>query len=184
VWAYVDESYEVGPSGLYVLAAVLAEPEDPLVREAMLALREPWRGQAKLHFYDAEPKRPGLYLDTVASLGREIVVVLARPCRKPERSRRKALERLMWELRARIDGMVIESRGARQNRDDKVVLAALQRGHRQFVCDFPLGRDEPVLWAADIVASGVFRAYLRGEHWMLDRLGAITLHVVEVDTNP
>jgi hypothetical protein len=179
----VDESYEVGAAGLYVLAAVLAEPEDPLVRETMLALREPWRGQAKLHFYDAEPKRPGLYLDTVASLARETVVVLARPCQKPERARRKALERLMWELRGRIDGVMIESRGARQNRDDKVVLAAMQRSHRRFVCGFPLGREEPVLWAADIVASAVFRAHRRGERWMLDRLGALELHVIEVEAS-
>ena len=70
-------------------------------------------------------------------------------------------------LSARIDSVAVESRGRRQHRDDGVVFAAAQRFGR-FSYTFPLGRDEPILWAADIVASSVYRAYSRGERWMLD----------------
>jgi hypothetical protein len=179
VIAYVDESYEAGPTGVYVLAAVLCERDDAEVRRVMLALREPWRLHTKLHFHDADAKRAAVYLDAVRGLGRPVVVVVARPCPKPERARRKALERLLWVLRARIDGVAVESRGRRQNRDDGVVFAAMQR-HGRFSYAFPLGRDEPILWAADIVASSVYRACSRGERQMSDRLGAVELHELDV----
>jgi hypothetical protein len=177
--AYVDESYEVGPAGVYVLAAVLCERDDAEVREVMLALREPWRQQSKLHFHDADAKRAPAYLDAVRGLGRPMVAVVARPCPKPERARRKALERLLWALRARIDGVAVESRGTQQNRDDSVVFAAMQRFGR-FSYTFPLGRDEPALWAADIVASSVYQARSRGQRWMLDQLGALEIHELDV----
>jgi hypothetical protein len=178
--AYVDESYDVGPAGVYVLAAVLCEPDDAEVRQAMLALREPWRQQWKLHFHDADTKRVPIYLDTVRCLGRQVVVVVARPCPKPERARRKALERLLWVLRGRVDGVAVESRGKQQNRDDSAVFQVMQR-YGRFSYTFPLGRDEPVLWAADIVASAVYRGYARGEQWMLESLCALETHELDVD---
>jgi hypothetical protein len=177
--AYVDESYEVGPAGVYVLAAVLCERDDAEVRHVMLALREPWRRQSKLHFHDADAKRVPVYLDAVRGLGRQVVVVVARPCAKPERARRKALERLLWVLRTRVDGVAVESRGKQQNRDDSTVFAAMQR-FGNFSYTFPLGRDESILWVADIVASSVYRACSRGEKWMLDQLGALEIHELDV----
>jgi hypothetical protein len=179
--AYVDESYEVGPAGVYVVSAVLCERDDAEVRRAMLALREPWRRQSKLHFHDADAKRVPLYLDAVRGLDRQTVAVAARPCPKPERARRKALERLLWELRTRVDGLVIEHRTPELDRADRALLAAVCRrdGHR-LDYRFPLGRDEPILWAADIVASAVYRACSRGERWMLEQLGAVELHALDV----
>ncbi|MDT3441126.1 MULTISPECIES: hypothetical protein [unclassified Pseudofrankia] len=177
--AYIDESYEAGPNGLYVLAAVVAHDDDAEVREAMLALRERWRGTAKLHFRDAEPARVTAYLDAVAAMDRPKIVVLTRPCIRPERASRKAMERFLWELKGRVDAIAIESRGKQQNRDDATILAALRERIGRFRYDFPLGTEEPTLWVSDILASGVFHAHRRDEAWILGRLGKIEQHVVD-----
>jgi hypothetical protein len=180
--AYMDESYEIGPAGVYVLAAVLCEEGDAEVRQATLDLREPCRRQWKLNFHDADTKRVPIYLDTVRSLGRPVVVVVARPCPKPERARRKALERLLWVLRGRVHGLVIEHRTTELDRADRVILASVcRREGRRLDYRFPLGKEEPILWAADIVASAVYRGYARGEEWMPESLGALETHELDVD---
>ena len=110
-----------------------------------------------------------------------MVVVVARPCPKPERARRKALERLLWELRDRIDGLVIEHRTPELDRADRAILASVcRRDERRLDYRFPLGRDEPILWAADIVASSVYQAFSRGDRWMLEQLGKLEIHEVDV----
>lgn len=88
--------------------------------------------------------------------------------------------RLLWELRDKADALLIESRGS-QNKDDVALLRATQKTHGTFRYEFPLGRDEPVLWAADILASGIFHVHQRKQAWMLDRLGHVAQHHVEVD---
>jgi hypothetical protein len=179
--AYIDESYDVGPDGLHVLAALLAHDEDHELRATMLALRERWRGKAKLHFHDAEPGHSAAYLNALATVDRRRLVVLVQPRDRPERARRKAMERLLWELRGQFADIAIESRGHRQNRDDAVILMALQATVGRFRYEFPLGRDEPALWAADIVASGMFHAYGRDKRCILDCLGRVECHRLEAD---
>jgi hypothetical protein len=176
--AYIDESYEAGPNGLYVLAAVLAHDDDTEVRAAMLALRERWHGQSKVHFRKANAKLQRRYLETVSQLDRTAVAVLAEPCRHPERTRRKALVRLLWELKSRVGGVVLEHRTTQLDRDDQVVVQSAAAGLRY---EFRLGRERPVLWAADCFASGLFQANHRGTSWMSEILGQVEEHRIRVD---
>jgi len=176
VLAFVDESYEVGPTGSYVLAAVVADDAAEALRDRMRAAREPW--QSRTHFHDVDEKRARVLLDTVRRLEAPLLAVVGRSCLRPERARAKCLERLVWESRS-IHGLVIESRGAGLDRMDRRVLAGVQPGlGRRLTYRFELGRDEPLLWAADILASAVFRAYCRDTMWVLDDLGSAK--IVEV----
>jgi len=169
VLAFIDESYEVGPTGSYVLAAVAADDAAEALRDRMRAAREPW--QSRTHFHDVDEKRARVLLDVVRGLNVPVLAVVSRGCARPARARAKCLERLIWESRD-ADGVVVESRGVVLDRADRRVLAGVQPAlGRRLTYRFVLGREEPLIWASDVVASAVFRAYCRDVLWAFDALG-------------
>jgi hypothetical protein len=88
--------------------------------------------------------------------------------------------RLAAGLAPHVDRVVVESRGPALDRNDRRVLAAVgARRGRAPAYEFPIGRDEPVLWAADVVASAVFQALRRDKNDLLAALGDVA--VLDVD---
>ncbi len=144
----------------------------------MLAARA--RGQRRTHLRNEGEKRALLLAELVGGLALSPLVVLGSPCSRPERVRVKRLERLAVECGPRIERVVIESRGPGLDRNDRRVLAAVgARWGYALPYEFPIGRDEPVLRAADVVASSVFRALRHDINDLLAALGDMT--VADID---
>lgn len=160
--AWVDESVHVD-CGLYVLAAGVA---DPVVcdghRDVLRALvRSPRR---RLHWKDEERRDRLRIAESLATLDLAHIVAIASPLdpKKPERARRKCLERLLLQLSEDGVGEVwLESRGPIQDQRDRTMVAAMRSagiGLRRLHVEFALPRDEPMLWVPDAVAGAVAAA--------------------------
>lgn len=163
--AWVDESgsdHEKDP-GTYVLAAAIGRRtcEDD-VREQMARLRLP--GQVKLHWRDETERRRATISRTVAGLDVAHLAVVRSGVshERPERRRRKCLERLLHELQTRaVDDVILESRGPHDNGRDVQMLNAL-RGQAavgpSLRLSHVIGRTEPMLWIPDTVCGAVTSA--------------------------
>lgn len=160
--AWVDESGSdrTRDPGTYILAAAImrASLED-VTRERMRGLQ--LRGQAKLHWRDeGDARRHGIIRAIAACEIEHLVVVRHSTAQdRPERQRRKCLERLFFELgNRRVAEVVLESRGPADDRRDvamfnamngqRILTAALRVSHR-------IGRHEPLLWIPDAVCGAV-----------------------------
>lgn len=77
------------------------------------------------------------------------------------RARAVGLSTIAWAKGADLDLLVIESREARLDGDDAAVLAKTHPP-AAFRVRFLSKWDDPILWAADIVASATFQALARG----------------------
>lgn len=163
--AWVDESgsdWATDP-GTYVLAAAIGRPEaEPDIRDHVSRLRLP--GQVKLHWRDEDTKRRSTITHAVAGYDLEHLVVVRAGVvdDRPERRRRKCLERLLYELEVKdVDDIVLESRGPADDRRDIQMLNAL-RGQRYLSTALRLthivGRHEPMLWIPDAVCGAVTTA--------------------------
>jgi hypothetical protein len=128
VIAFVDESCQEWPPGVYVLAAVIVAPDrlDTVRRSA----RETGAVRGRFHWHEADEQRRRKYLKSLTGFGLTAVVVVASPIapRRPERARRKCLTTLLWELQGRgVQRVVFESRQEHQDRADRVALGAAVR---------------------------------------------------------
>ncbi|MGL5809268.1 MAG: hypothetical protein ACRCYQ_04925 [Nocardioides sp.] len=157
--AWVDESVHV-EAGLYVLAAVVADPTDrDMYYMALRAHLQPSR--RRLHWRDEKAKERVRIAETVATLGLAHVAVVASglDLRRQERGRRKCLERLLVQLSEDGAGPVwFESRGRSLDRHDLAMVTALRTQlviPRQVQVDFARPLDEPMLWIPDAVAGAV-----------------------------
>ncbi|MFV0460699.1 MAG: hypothetical protein ACK5MT_18225 [Actinomycetales bacterium] len=163
--AWVDESGSdrAQDPGTYVLAAAIGCSEDePVIREQISRLRMP--GQVKLHWRDENTKRRSTIAQAIAGYKLEHLVVVraGRVDDRPERRRRKCLERLLYELEAKaVTDIALESRGPADDRRDIQMLNAL-RGQRYLSTAIRLthvvGRLEPMLWIPDAVCGAVTSA--------------------------
>ncbi|AEH10095.1 MULTISPECIES: DUF3800 domain-containing protein [Protofrankia] len=178
--AAVDESY--GSQGkqrqVYVLAAVLVPAAPELLartREELGRLR--LHGQ-RPHFGRDSDKRRRAVAETIRALELPTLVVVrtARGAEMAERSRGLCLARLSWELRDTVQELLIERREHSRNRHDRSVLAGLRGQGVALSVRFPASEDDPLLWAADAVASAVFQAEARGRSEYLALHGPITVH--------
>lgn len=160
--AWVDESGSdhIHDPGTYVLAAAIGRQDsEPTIRDQISRLRLP--GQVKLHWRDEGEKRRNAIMRAVAACELEHVVVVRAGAvdNRPERRRRKCLERLLFELELKaVSDIVFESRGPADDRRDIQMLNAL-RGQRVVSTatriTHVVGRHEPLLWIPDAVCGAV-----------------------------
>ncbi|MGN8051140.1 DUF3800 domain-containing protein [Curtobacterium sp. 22159] len=165
--AYVDESEPGG--GLdhtaYVIAAVLVSSDDePDTRDAVEQLR-PTR-MRKLHWYEALPTQRVSWLDLLRHAVEILVIRYDGMPARPERRRRRCLERLVHELDARgVHRLVFESRGPHADRGDRRLLDSF-RGYGLGMTlrhQHLRGEHEPLLALADI-ACGAHSAGVLVDH--------------------
>ncbi|MFC4081514.1 hypothetical protein [Amycolatopsis samaneae] len=166
--AFADESYkEASSGGFYVLAAaVFSEVVHGEIRDAMCGIKGR-RRVGKLHWNEMDSAQREVAAKTLAEQPGFHVVAIGSPVptRRQERARAWCLRRLVVELHGfGVDSLVLEARTSVLNARDvdtvKGARFALPRGTRFWVSHLP-GRDEPLLWAADIVA-GAMRADKEG----------------------
>lgn len=160
--AWVDESGSdhTKDPGTYVLAAAICTTEfEPEIREQIRRLLLP--GQVKLHWRDESARRRTAIAHAVAAcqLSHLVVVRAGGVDDRPERRRRRCLERLLFELELNaVTDVILESRGRADDRRDIELLNAL-RGQRQVSAALRLthvvGRHEPMLWIPDAICGAV-----------------------------
>lgn len=160
--AWVDESGsdQALDPGTYVLAAALGRiAAESTIRDRISDLLLP--GQVKLHWRDESQKRQAAITGAVAACELEhLVVVRAGAVEdRPERRRRKCLERLLLQLELKgVTDVVFESRGKADDQRDRNMLNAL-RGQKVVSASVRIthviGRDEPLLWIPDAVCGAV-----------------------------
>ncbi|OLZ52072.1 hypothetical protein [Amycolatopsis keratiniphila] len=169
ILAFGDESFkESDVDGFYVLAAAVF---DPAVHDEARIVMSELRGRRripKLHWNEMDPAEQAAAVKTLADLDGFHLVAIGSPVprRRQERARAGCLRRLTLELSAfDVEMLVLESRTATLNaRDVETVRGArfdLPKG-TQFRVVHEKGKDEPLLWAADIVA-GAIRATKDGQ---------------------
>jgi len=163
--AWVDESGSdwAHDPGTYVLAAAIGRPDaEPDIRDQIRGLRLP--GQVKLHWRDEDTRRRTRITHAVAGCDIEHLVVVrtGHVDDRPERRRRKCLERLLYELEAKaVNDIVLESRGPADDRRDIQMLNALRGQHYLATAiriTHVIGRHEPMLWIPDAVCGAVTSA--------------------------
>ncbi|SER75185.1 DUF3800 domain-containing protein [Actinokineospora terrae] len=174
--AFADESYfTAGQGGWYIVGAVIvADSDREVFREAMLGLRGR-KKSGKLHWHDMKREARTQAAKTLAGVGGSHVVVFgtAVATAEQERGRAKCLERLVYELHVRgVAELFMEGRTRQLNeRDVRVAMGArsnLPKG-TQFAVTHLRGGEEPLLWAADILA-GAAHAGLAGSSELWDLL--------------
>lgn len=160
--AWVDESgsNSTKDPGTYILSAAVCFAEDiEETRQATRLLLK--KGQRKLHWIDESAERRLTIIETISGFPLEnIVVVRSYPdvCDKPERRRRKCLERLIMELESlEVTAMVLESRGNHQDKLDMEMLSHLCT--QQIVSTIRMhhktGPSDPMLWVPDACCGAV-----------------------------
>jgi hypothetical protein len=160
--AFADESFQEDPvDGFYVLAAaVFPPPIHDEVRELMVDLRGS-RKIHKLHWNEMDPRQQEESAKRLASVDGFHVVTVGTPVpqRRQERARAGCLTRLVVELHSLdVTELVMEARERELNRRDIRTVAgaryALPAG-ADFRIDHEFAANEPLLWAADVVAGAV-----------------------------
>lgn len=167
--AWSDESFdEVGGAGFYIVAAaIIDDGVRDQVRYEMTRLRGARRGPGKLHWTEMDDRQRKDAVATVGSLGGLHVVAVGTPVplRRQERARSKVVHELVRELRGfGVDHLFMEAREAELNRRDVRTVGQARRflpPGATFRVTHVHGRDEPLLWVADVVA-GVCRFEQKG----------------------
>lgn len=168
-----DESFAGSTMVLSVVRVADAQADD-----ARAALRDLLIGRAgQLHFSKESDDRRGTLAKAVGALGLDLIVVVRRSRDSDARARAVCLTTVAWALHDALDLLVIESRGPRQDGVDADVLARLAAGGCRLPVHFLGKRADPLLWAADILASATFQAVGRGVPGYLEALG----HVRRID---
>lgn len=175
--AFVDESFlEAEDRGFYVLAAAAfdAHCEDD-VRALLLRVRGTRRVR-KVHWNEMDRAQQVSAATQLAEVAGLHVVTVGTPVppKRQERARAKCLHRLVHECAGLgIADLVLESRTVVLDRRDNDVMRGvrfgLPAGPPVTVRHQP-GAEEPLLWAADIVAGAV-RAALEGRPAARDAFG-------------
>ncbi|WP_440901057.1 hypothetical protein [Actinosynnema sp.] len=161
--AFADESFQESSTGLgfYVLAAVVFEPEQhDRVRELVLTL--PGRPRdAKLHWTSMNKKYRHEAALRLAEVDGLHVVAIGSPVapRRQERARATCLTRLVRELYGcAVTELAVEARTAQLDRRDITTVIGARHQLPKGVCfrvTHQRGTEEPLFWAADIVAGAV-----------------------------
>jgi hypothetical protein len=180
--AWADESGsrpDLDP-GAYLLAATLCDDDD--VAELRGTLESLRIGEAKLHWHGSSPERRAELVATVAQLPvTGFVVVHMDKDADDRRHRRKCMEFLLPHLALMpCSTITFESRGQLDASDvDMVQKLRSRRAIESTVrIEHSIGRNEPALWAADIVCGAVVQARI-GNSAYLDVLGsAVELHAI------
>jgi hypothetical protein len=159
-WGDESGSDAARDPGTYVLSVILVDSDS--VSEVQSAMRELREKGTKLHWRDLLPKRRTAVVEAMKLLPvTGLVVVRSRSDLRdrPERRRRKCLERLLPEVAdLGCSRLVLESRGPADDDRDRRMLDSLHRQQRLTVglhLDHVPGPQEPALWAADALCGAV-----------------------------
>ncbi|MFT3834587.1 MAG: hypothetical protein QM711_14915 [Micropruina sp.] len=181
--AWVDESgsnSSLDPNTYIMAAAITTADQTEIVRASMASLLLP--GQVKLHWRDERARRQRQIAEEIAAMSVEHMVVVTSPHANrslPERRRRLTLEVLLPGLaELGVDQVVFESRGASDDRRDRVMLDHLRQ--QQIVdaslrIDHRVGRGEPLLWVPDALC-GIVSANRCGDATLIE----LVAHCVRV----
>jgi len=146
--------------GTYLMAAAILANEDVgTSRDAMSRLLLP--RESKVHWRDDQAARRRQVVNAVLELPVEGFVVVRQSMggEPSERARRKCLDRLLPELEALgCSSLVLESRGAVQDRRDMAMIDALRRTRAvssAIKVDHQPGPKDPLLWISDALCGAV-----------------------------
>lgn len=160
--AYVDESVH-DDHGLYVIAAVLADPA--LAPTAASALRAVVPGGEAPHWHvENQPVRAAL-VAAVVSLDVEARIYGCRyeTSRRAEAARARALGWFLADVDPTSLGeIVLDRRQSSQNRRDQLFLDSVLPRRRRVTYRHAASASEPLLWAADIVVGAACATWFRG----------------------
>jgi hypothetical protein len=174
---FVDESYGRDVNGrlVYVLGLVEVDSRDADEVRAILTELPRKRGGV-LHFANDDATRRTTLAKAIGGLPIRRSAIVSRGGDSGSRARAVGLTTVAWAKGTELDLLIIESRGTRPDRSD---AALLSRVHPPacFPVAFLSKQDDPLLWAADIVASATFQALARGVQHHLDAMG----HVEQFD---
>ncbi|MBO3750197.1 hypothetical protein J5X84_29285 [Streptosporangiaceae bacterium NEAU-GS5] len=158
--SFADESLRRRPAdhSVYAMGAVVLESaHHDTVRVTLESLRlgkKPrlhWRDESSAHRLVIAQQLAGLPISGV------VVVLFYDGATRTERARRRCFERLLVELeQAGVETVVVESRSPTMDLQDRRLLTALRRSrtiHKDTHVSWQQSFDEPILWAADAVAS-------------------------------
>jgi hypothetical protein len=186
--ARIDESSRMTGNGLiYVVgASVVLRGDETRAVDKLRGLRLP--GQAFLHWQTESAERRRVLLEVVADLGFMAFVVTAHPVapRRQERARARELKRLAYVLSVEegIDRVLIESRGRLPDRRDAVTFGDARRQGTvapSFRFEHVGKRDDPLMWAADIITSAQAYDLTTAERPYWHTLQAVVLGISRVD---
>jgi hypothetical protein len=167
--AFIDESYV---PGLFVLGILLAAGDDELARDGLRAALR--RAQRRPHFAKERPVERLRWAKVVGMLGQPLVVVTrTAPGEAMERSRGRCVAALPYALGEEVTDVVFEARERKQNLHDAAVLRGIAGYGRALGFEFLPADNEPLLWAADVVAGSFLHARCRGNESFLDQLGHV-----------
>jgi len=168
-------------SYIYSTAIVLPEHADDVRANLKRLLL---RGQNKLHWRMESDRHQLQIIERIATYNVEYLVVARTGVagEKPERRRRKCLERLFHELTERgVSHAVLESRGAKDDQRDRAFLDGLRAQRalsRSIRVDHQRGHTEPLLWLADAICGAVTNLRT-GNPIYTDTLGP-TLTIIDI----
>lgn len=177
--AYVDESQigGTGHNGPYVMVATIVLDGDEDDHRRHLSRAKP-NGMRKLHWYSCKPDVRQSVISTVQELPLMHWAVVMKPAdgESPERTRRKCIERLFWELAGlgMVGQVCMESRGPADDRRDMQMVGSLKTQRTipgSMRVDHIRGVDDPLLWLPDAVCGAVGASLTGDDRWtrMLDR---------------
>ena len=186
--ARIDESSRMTGNGIiYVVgASVVLRGDEAEAVEELRRLRLP--GQEFLHWQTESVERRRILLQVVADLGFSAFVVTSHPVapRRQERARARGLKRLAYVLSVEegIDEVLIESRGRLPDRRDAVTFGDARRQGTvapSFRFEHVGKRDDPLMWAADIVTSAQAYDLTVAERPYWEILQQVVLGISRVD---
>jgi hypothetical protein len=122
----------------------------------------PRRRGGLIHFANEDEARRTTLVKIIGQLPVRRTIVVRRGQDTAARARAVGLATLAWTRRDMIDLLVIESRGVKPDRIDADLLSSLHVQGSTMPVRFVRKRDDPMLWAADILASASFQALARG----------------------
>lgn len=144
------------------------------MRDALRDLLLP--GADFLHFRKEDEVRRLLLAKTVGQLNLHPVVAVRHSRDSISRARAVGLTTLVWAVHHTLDRLVLEARGAKPDRDDARLLSKLRPEGHSVPAEFLGKRHDPLLWAADVVASATFQAVARGVPESMAALGDVEWH--------
>jgi hypothetical protein len=162
--------------------ALTAEEHADQIRLAMRGLL--LRGQRKVHWRDEGAQRRSAITALIAGLPIDALIVVRQgsATERPERRRRKCMERLLWELDG-CDQLILESRGAKDDARDQQMIHALRRRHavpRGLRTFHSAGPTDPALWAADALCGAVVQARSQDQTHLNTIRAGIPVRLIEL----
>lgn len=176
---YVDESYKLDAEGelVYVLGlvSVAGRPADARVALRGLLLK----GQDSLRFSKENPDRRVELAAALPAAGLRATAIVCRREPGAERARGLCVRDLAWAAHGRLTDLVFETRELHENAHDASVLKGLSPLGVRLAYSFLRKEEEPLLWAADIVAGAIRASIIDPGSKAAEALRAVDLREVQ-----